>query len=98
MKKSHIITGSLVILVFFLLGAIRGVWPTESRATALRQAIEAKAQEYARVAETKRQHEGHCAISKELEAQLLLLHGEAERMRSQIALYESLEGKKAGTR
>lgn len=59
--------------------------------------IQAKQQEYARIAGEKIEYERACAIAFEKSQQLLLLHGQAERLRAERALVLAQMGKEAGT-
>ena len=80
----------VVVLMFFLL-------PGADRAAALAKEIESKQQEYARIAEEKIDYERSCAIAFEKSQQLLLLHGQAERLRAERMLVLAQMGKGAGT-
>ena len=87
------------IILAILIAILAGFFLHErNRANVLAKEIESKSQEYARIASEKITYERSCAIAKEKEQQLLLLHGQAERLRAERALVLAEQGKEVGTR
>lgn len=81
----YIIGGLIVVAMFFL-----GIASRPERKSELQEAQE----RYQALAEQYRTENSHCSIAKELGDQLLLVHGEAERIRSRMILTASLQPKK----
>lgn len=88
-----------IVSIFFLAGVMRGVSTGQAKSLAdVEKRLEEVKIQYAALAATKTEHETHCSIAKEQSDQLKLLHGQAERLRSEKSLLLSLMGKGEGTR
>lgn len=89
--KICLISGAILIVAIIAFSI-----PRTDRAAALQTEILAKQQEYARIAGEKIEYERSCAIAREKSEQLLLLHGQAERLRAERMLVLAQMGKGEG--
>ena len=91
--KIYLIGGIVLIVALMVI-----LMPRADRSIALAKEIQSKQAEYARIAGEKIEYERSCAIAFEKSQQLLLLHGQAERLRAERMLVLAQMGKGEGTR